>query len=747
MVVRAVTSRADDFISSTPIPERKEEVTRTVRLSPPDTTKRARSATPFQKQTVVWKGPIQALFGYSFHDVEGTEDWWLDKLHPEDRDSVLESLTRHLLAAPERPFAADSRIWGPDYRFRHADGRYILVSDRTITTRDQYGNAMMFESVVFDKEARRNERENHARNLKSQDRLALVANNTPSGIFMMDPQGYCIFMNSAAEQITGFTFDEIHDYTFHASVHSCRPNGKPFPLHECPVYGHQQDGTAAKNESEIFVHKDGHHYDIEYSVSPIGDYASGGAVIEFRDVTEQKKIERERLNAVLMTEQQSIRIKADDVHKANMTSFVSFICHEIRNPLQGVTSSAEFLLETLQKMDTLASRLSVAEENSTTDRSPRAVTQMGESTPISKNMDTKINYRPSAGIATTTLDVHARREIDDLISYAKQLVGNIQTCAEHQALITNNVLDLSRLDAGKMELSSDMVNIHALGQQTVEMMLAKAQDKHINLAMAEGRSRTLYLKADATVLRQVLLNLISNAIKFTPEHGDILVDMFADPPCDDGRITLHGSVTDNGLGMSEIEQRRLFQRFSQANRRVAQLYGGSGLGLSISKELVRVMGGEMHVKSAKGMGSTFSFTSIHDPPTKEELSTFEPQHTQTETLPVVFPLGDSELAKSEVASESPSPKFRMIGVAEDNPINLQYLAKNLKKLGYQYTLCTNGKEILDKFCEPGSTIDCCILDISMPVMDGLESARLMREHEASLAVGGLPRQRTPIIAL
>jgi len=89
----------------------------------------------------------------------------------------------------------------------------------------------------------------------------------------------------------------------------------------------------------------------------------------------------------------------------------------------------------------------------------------------------------------------------------------------------------------------------------------------------------------------------------------------------------------------------------------------------------------------------------------------------------------------------------MIGVAEDNPINLQYLAKNLKRLGYQCTLCTNGKELLDKFCEPGSTIDCCILDISMPVMDGLEAARLMREHEASLATSGTPRPRTPIIAL
>ncbi|MCJ1399035.1 hypothetical protein MMC11_002237 [Xylographa trunciseda] len=188
MVVRAVPSGVDTFISSVPASERNEEVTRTVRLSSPDTTERARSATPFQKQVVTWKGPIQALFGYSFHDVEETEDWWLDRIHPEDRNDVLQSLALHLLPAPERPFAANSRIWGPDYRFRHADGRYILISDRTITTRDQHGNAIMFESVVFDKEARRNERAYHAKTLNSQDRLALVTNNTPSGIFMMDPQ-------------------------------------------------------------------------------------------------------------------------------------------------------------------------------------------------------------------------------------------------------------------------------------------------------------------------------------------------------------------------------------------------------------------------------------------------------------------------------------------------------------------------------------------------------------------------------
>jgi PleD family two-component response regulator len=127
------------------------------------------------------------------------------------------------------------------------------------------------------------------------------------------------------------------------------------------------------------------------------------------------------------------------------------------------------------------------------------------------------------------------------------------------------------------------------------------------------------------------------------------------------------------------------------------------------------MGGDMHVKSAQGKGSTFSFTSLHDPPTKEELVKFLRQSNFPEDgLPATFSPSDLEHT-----ADSTPPKFRMIGVAEDNPINLQYLAKHLKMLGYQYILCTNGQEILDKFCEPDSIIDCCILDMSMPVMGKL----------------------------
>lgn len=114
---------------------------------------------------------------------------------------------------------------------------------------------------------------------------------------------------------------------------------------------------------------------------------------------------------------------------------------------------------------------------------------------------------------TPVLDAHKVVEMEGLISYAKQLVGNIQTCAEHQALITNNVLDLTRLDAGKVEPVFDVVDVQALGKQTVAMMSSKAQRKEIDLLMSGESAQPLYLKADATILRQVLLNLISNAIK------------------------------------------------------------------------------------------------------------------------------------------------------------------------------------------------------------------------------------------
>lgn len=594
---------------------------------------------------------MEELLGFHPKDIPSEESWWLARIHPEDLFDVVNSLSRILAPAPDKPYASEARIWAHDYRFKHANGEFFVISERSIVDRDKSGNVLSMTSTIFDAEKRRIERKAHREFLDSRNQFALIANNTPSGIWMMDHMGRTTYMNHAAESITGFKFQEIAGWTFHAAVHSCRPDGSPYPVAECPIFRHQQSETEAINESEVFVHKNGSFYDIVYSVSPIGDYASGGAVIEFRDVTAQKKLEQERLAAIVQNEQQSVLIKASEEHKANMSSFVSFVCHELRNPLQGISSATEFLSETLEKLDALTN--SIDPNSSSVNGKSKGLTNG------TTNGSSDIQPR-SASKQTDESTVEA---IHGLVTYARELVNNVAVCASHQALITNNVLDLSRLDAGKVEPSYDIVDLRALSNEAVGMMVSRARVKSINLRLANNDAPPLYLKADSTLMSQIMLNLIGNAVKFTPENGNIVVDISSDPPDKDGRVVFHGSVTDDGVGMTEAEQERLFKRFSQANKRVAQTYKGSGLGLSISKELVKVLGGDMAVKSTAGVGSTFSFTTMHDYPAEDELDSFLKSGNGVTAVA-------TDLEKFEIAnavSTVPIPKFKKICVAEDNP--------------------------------------------------------------------------------
>ena len=179
-----------------------------------------------------------------------------------------------------------------------------------------------------------------------------------------------------------------------------------------------------------------------------------------------------------------------------------------------LTMKQEFLLESLQKLATITEDLATAKNDVSNHDSVRARKGL---TPPESNTDGKASdsslQSPSLDTTVGSFDRNKLVEMEGLIAQAKQLVGNIQVCAEHQALITNNVLDLSRLDAGKMEPSFDVVDIQTLGQETVGMMCSKAQRKHITLSLDPSKSRPLYLKTDATILRQILLNLVSNAIK------------------------------------------------------------------------------------------------------------------------------------------------------------------------------------------------------------------------------------------
>jgi len=198
---------------------RKPEVERHVALAIADSIDGSPAA-PSKPQIIRWTGPTDELFQIQLNDVGCSEEWWLDHIHPEDRDRVSTSLATHLATHTSNSYDADSRMWQADYRFRRADGSYVLLCDRTITARSEDGKVISFTSVLYDLKKRKASRQAHLEKLRSEDYLAIVAKNTPSGIFMMDPQGYATYMNDAAEKITGFTFEELYGYTFHAATHS-----------------------------------------------------------------------------------------------------------------------------------------------------------------------------------------------------------------------------------------------------------------------------------------------------------------------------------------------------------------------------------------------------------------------------------------------------------------------------------------------------------------------------------------------
>lgn len=152
---------------------RKPEVTRTISL-PRRGTAEAKSSLADLTRSVSWDGPTPALLGYTLEQIEPTEQWWTDRIHPDDRLRIIDALGQQLRPREGRIYDSESRIWGCDYHFQHADGHYLLVADRSIVTRDETGHVMTIVSVLADREARRSERRAREQMLKSQNHLAII---------------------------------------------------------------------------------------------------------------------------------------------------------------------------------------------------------------------------------------------------------------------------------------------------------------------------------------------------------------------------------------------------------------------------------------------------------------------------------------------------------------------------------------------------------------------------------------------
>jgi len=273
--------------------------------------------------------------------------------------------------------------------------------------------------------------------------------------------------------------------------------------------------------------------------------------------------------------------------------------------------------------------------------------------------------------------------------------------------IISDILDLSRIEAGGLELEHLDFNLQEVRSRVLDILALKAHEKGLALDFTIADDVPLDLHGDPLRLSQVLLNLVGNAIKFT-EHGRIEVRVTC-PSASSTQVTLDFSVRDTGIGIEEDRLAHIFEPFAQADDSHTRLYGGTGLGLSISNWLVRMMHGEFNVDSTPGKGSIFHFTA--------RLA----RATAVDTAPAN--------GRDPVTTAG----TRRVLLVEDNPINRQIVIETLHDYGYRVSIAENGQQALDAVA--AQTFDAVLMDIQMPVMDGFEATRRIRDGQVQ---PGLP---------
>ncbi|MEY2757356.1 MAG: hypothetical protein RIR33_1134 [Pseudomonadota bacterium] len=298
---------------------------------------------------------------------------------------------------------------------------------------------------------------------------------------------------------------------------------------------------------------------------------------------------------------------------------------------------------------------------------------------------------------------------------SREMVATIRDCGTNLMSILNDVLDLSKIEAGRLDIAPvDCSLVHTVGQVHA-LFLPAAQEKHVGLTLVSEMPQTELLRFDPVRVRQCVSNLVSNAVKFTRE-GHVEIKLAA-KLADAGRIKVTIEVIDTGIGMEELTCSRLFEAFSQADASTTRKFGGTGLGLAISRRLARLMGGDIVVYSRLGEGSVFVLTFLADPPAAH-----------------------SARPGGHHAAVGTAARLRgaRVLLTDDNAINRQVARLFLQPQGAEITEAVNGREALHALAR--DAFDLVLLDVHMPVMDGVETIRRIRESTANW-------RSIPVIAL
>lgn len=379
----------------------------------------------------------------------------------------------------------------------------------------------------------------------------------------------------------------------------------------------------------------------------------------------------------------------------------------------------------------------VAERTQSLAQANQSLAHANQALAEAKNKAEAANKTKSQFVANISHEL--RTPMNGILGMAELMLDTSLSTEQHQQLqiihssgkvlleLINDLLDVSKLEAGKIELDPHDFNLFQHVQEIINLLSIRAQEKQLKLSLDISSAVPQHCHADSYRLRQILLNLVNNGLKFT-EKGSVTIKI-QQVKREHKNIELLFQIVDTGIGIPKEKLTNLFGKFNQVNTNTTRKYGGTGLGLFISKQLVELMGGKIGVESEEGKGCTFWFQL---PMLTIDKATLEQQPTQTSTLPVQT----TDCAQSDCNQYD---LYRIL-LAEDNFTNQKVATMMLKKLGYNnVTVAENGQQAVDLTATQHFGL--ILMDVQMPVLDGYAATQLIRQREKQT------KQHVTIIAM
>ena len=529
--------------------------------------------------------------------------------------------------------ASNTPRW--DKRYVRKDGSHVWVRVTSSALRDANQEILHFITIVEDiTERKQAEADLHAAQRqsselkeavlrlelqaaqKTNDLHRLILEAAGEGIYGLDKDGLTTFANPSATAMLGYQPEELIGRSQHAMVHHSHPDGTEYKKETCHIYKALHDGKVHVCDTEVFWRKDGTSFPVAYTSTPMmHEGKPNGAVVVFQEISERKRRER-----------------ADAANQAK-SAFLASVSHELRTPLNGVVGMTGLLL------------------------------------------DTQLS--------------------DEQRHYATM----VSKCGESLLGLINDVLDFSKIEARKLELEELAFDLWDLFEDIATTLAVPAHRKGLEICFLIAPGTPTRLLGDPARVRQILLNLAGNAVKFT-KHGQVTVRAALKERVGAGCV-LRFTVRDTGIGIPEEKLGAIFERFTQVESSTTRNFGGTGLGLAISQELVELMGGEIGVSSTCGAGSEFWFN----------------MHLGLEA--------SAENVEAEAGRRERLAGVRLL-IVDDNATSREMLRELTSAWGARTDEASDGLEALETLQHGRLEKDpfgAVLIDTEMPGMDGETLAR------------------------